>query len=160
MPQKKIRIGISSQVKGISNLHIAYKRALAAVRMTFSGGDTITYFDRMGIYRLLYSVEDKALLNELSGDILRPLTEYDARHHADYVDTLECFLKNGGSIKAVSEEMYIHRNTILYRMANIKNLLDCPLESSEDRMRFMIACMIRKMNMEDPVFSLSFYYRY
>ncbi|MBR3245946.1 MAG: PucR family transcriptional regulator ligand-binding domain-containing protein [Parasporobacterium sp.] len=151
MPQKKIRIGISSQISGIGNLHIAYKRALAAVRMGFSGDDTILYFDRMGMYRLLYSVEDKALLNELSGEILKPLTEYDAQHNADYVDTLECFLNNGGSIKAVSEKMFIHRNTILYRMTNIRNLLNCSLESSEDRMKFMIACMIRKMNMEDPL---------
>jgi len=79
------------------------------------------------------------------------LTEYDEQHHADYVETLECYLNNGGSVKAVAEEMFIHRNTILYRMANIKNLLNCSLESAEDRMRFKVACMIRKMNMDDTV---------
>lgn len=151
MPQRKIRVGISSQVNGISNLHVAYKRALAALRMAYAGDETVMYFDRMGMYRLLYSVEDKALLKELSGDILKPLTEYDEQHHADYVETLECYLNNGGSVKAVAEEMFIHRNTILYRMANIKNLLNCSLESAEDRMRFKVACMIRKMNMDDTV---------
>ncbi|MBR3244916.1 MAG: helix-turn-helix domain-containing protein [Parasporobacterium sp.] len=64
------------------------------------------------------------------------------------METLECFLNNGGSIKAVSEQMFIHQNTILYRMANIKKLLNCPLESSQDRLRFTIACMIRKMEKE------------
>ena len=82
----------------------------------------------------------------LSSVLLKPLTEYDEQHNADYVETLECYLNNGGSVKAVAEEMFIHRNTILYRMTNIKNLLNCSLESSEDRMRFKIACMIRKMN--------------
>ena len=146
MPQRTIRIGISSQVNGISNLHAAYKRALAALRMTYAGEETVMYFDRMGLYRLLYSVEDKALLNELSSEILKPLEEYDAQHNAEYVDTLECYLNNGGSVKAVAEEMFIHRNTILYRMTNIKELLNCSLESSEDRMRFKVACMIRRMN--------------
>ena len=122
-----------------------------AVGKIFEGNVALQYFDRMGLYRLLYSVEDKALLKELSTDILKPLTEYDAQHNAEYVDTLECYLNNGGSVKAVAEEMFIHRNTILYRMANIKDLLNCSLESSEDRMRFKIACMIRRMNMDDAV---------
>ncbi len=145
MPQKKIRIGISSRVKGIRNLHTAYKRAKAAVRMAQAEDTAIMYFDRMGLYRLLYSVEDAALLKELSGDILEPLTAYDAQHDAGYVETLESFLRNGGSVKAVADELFIHRNTILYRMNNIKNLLDCPLEAAEDRIKYMIACMIRKM---------------
>ena len=145
MSGKKIRIGISSQVKGIENLHTAYKRAAAAVRMAYSVDASIIYFDRMGLYRLLYSVEDSALLHEMSGEILRPLTDYDEQHDAGYVETLESFLRNGGSVKAVSEELFVHRNTILYRMNNIRDLLDCPLESSEDRMKYMIACMISKM---------------
>ena len=142
IPNKKLRIGISSQVNGIGNLHTAYKRALAAVRMAQSGDKRIVYFDRMGMDRLLYSVEDKALLYELSDSVLRPLIEYDEQHNADYVETLECFLNNGGSIKAVSEKMYIHRNTILYRMANIRTMLDCQLETAEDRMKYLIACQI------------------
>ena len=151
MPQKRIGIGISSQVQGIGNLHIAYKRAQAAVRMAYSEKKRVVYFDRMGMYRLLYSVEDKALLNELSDDVLKPLIDYDEKHNADYVETLECFLNSGGSIKAVSDKMYIHRNTILYRMANIKKLLNCPLDSSEDRMKYLIACMIRKIDRENPI---------
>ena len=145
MPERKISIGISSQVQGIRNLHTAYKRAVAAVRMARSGSEPIVYFDRMGLYRLLYSVEDTALLREMSADILKPLTDYDSQHDAGYVETLESFLKNGGSIKAVADELFIHRNTIQYRMGNIKTLLDCSLETAEERMKYLIACMIRKM---------------
>ena len=146
MPQRKIWIGISSQVKGIENLHVAYKRAKAAVRMAQSEGTPIMYFDRMGLYRLLYSVEDHMLLEELSEEILKPLIDHDARRDSGYVETLECFLRNGGSIKAVADEMFIHRNTLLYRMNNIRELLNCSLESPEDRMKYLTACMIRKMN--------------
>jgi DNA-binding PucR family transcriptional regulator len=45
----------------------------------------------------------------------------------------------------MSEEMFIHRNTILYRMANIKRLLGCSLDTPEERLVYMVACMIRKM---------------
>lgn len=148
MPGKQIRIGISSQVKGIQNLHTAYQRARSAVRMACAKNASLLYFDRMGLYRLLYSVEDTALLDELSREALKPLLEYDALHDAGYVETLESFLKNGGSIKAIADELFIHRNTILYRMSNIRNLLNCSLDSAEDRMHYMIACKIRKMHIK------------
>ena len=149
LPGKRIRIGISSQVHGIGNLRTAYKRALAAVKRAYSEDASIIYFDRMGMYRLLYSIEDPALLEEFGSECLKPLKEHDAKHNAGYVETLEAFLKNGGSIKAVADELFIHRNTIIYRMGNIKKLLNCSLEDPVDRMRFMIACMINKMG-ENP----------
>ena len=87
------------------------------------------YFDQMGLYRMLYLVEDRALLQDLSDKPLAPLIEYDREHNGEYIATLEAYLNCGGSIKAMSEELYIHRNTILYRMANIKRLLNCSLET-------------------------------
>ena len=113
--------------------------------MACSENSPIRYFDRMGMYRLLYSIEDPALLEEMSSEVLRPLTDFDAQHDAGYIETLESFLRNGGSVKAVADELFVHRNTILYRMNNIRKLLNCTLESAEDRMKYMTACMIRKM---------------
>ena len=145
MPDRKVYIGVSDQVKDIVNLHLAYKRARAAVEMAVKRGRGLQYFDRMGMYRMLYLIEDRELLRDLSDKPLAPLIEYDKEHDGEYVATLESYLQCGGSIKAMSEELYIHRNTILYRMANIKKLLGCSLESPEDKLFYAIACMIRKM---------------
>ena len=46
----------------------------------------------------------------------------------------------------MSEDMFIHRNTILYRMTNIKKLLGSSLEEPEEKLSYMVACMIRKMS--------------
>ena len=145
MPDRKVYIGVSDQVKDIVNLHLAYKRARAAVEMAVKRGRGLQYFDRMGMYRMLYLIEDRELLRDLSDKPLAPLIEYDKEHDGEYVATLESYLQCGGSIKAMSEELFIHRNTILYRMANIKKLLGCSLESPEDKLFYAIACMIRKM---------------
>ena len=145
MPDRKVHIGVSDQVRDIVNLHLAYKRARAAVEMAVKRERGLQYFDRMGMYRMLYLVEDRELLRDLSDKPLAPLIEYDKEHDGEYVATLESYLQCGGSIKAMSEELYIHRNTILYRMANIKKLLGCSLESPEDKLFYAIACMIRKM---------------
>ena len=145
MTDRKVYIGVSDQVKDIENLHLAYKRARAAVEMAVKREMDLQYFDRMGMYRMLYLIEDRALLRDLSDKPLAPLIEYDREHDGEYVATLESYLRCGGSIKAMSEELYIHRNTILYRMANIKKLLGCSLESPEEKMFYAVACMIRKM---------------
>ena len=145
MPNRNVYIGVSDQVRDIVNLHLAYKRARAAVEMAAKRGRNLQYFDRMGMYRMLYLVEDRALLHDLSDKPLAPLIEYDKEHDGDYVATLESYLQCGGSIKAMSKELFIHRNTILYRMANIKKLLGCSLESPEEKLFYAVACMIRKM---------------
>ena len=145
MPDRTVYIGVSDEVKDIENLHFAYKRARAAVEMAVKRERKMQYFDRMGLYRMLYLVEDRALLGDLSEKPLAPLIEYDREHNGEYLVTLASYLRNGGSIKAMSEELYIHRNTILYRMANIKKLLGCSLETPEEKLVYAVACMIRKM---------------
>lgn len=145
MPERRVWVGVSDQVTDISNLRISFRRAKAAVTMAENVDENIQFFDKMGMYRLLYMVDDPLLLQSLSDELLQPLLEYDAQHGGGYLETLESYLKNSGSIKAMAEELFIHRNTILYRMANIKKLLGSTLEDSRERMMFAIACMIRKM---------------
>ena len=145
MPERRVWVGVSDQVADISNLRLSFRRAKAAVVMAHNEDRPIQFFDKMGLYRLLYMVDDPLLLKSLSDDLLRPLLEYDAQHGGGYLETLESYLKNSGSIKAMADELFIHRNTILYRMANIKKLLGSNLEDSRERMMFEIACMIRKM---------------
>ena len=80
MPEREVFIGVSDQVKDIVNLHLAYKRARAATEMAVKRERRIQYFDGMGLYRMLYLVEDRALLRDLSDKPLAPLIEYDREH--------------------------------------------------------------------------------
>ena len=73
MPDRKVYIGVSDQVKDIVNLHLAYKRARAAVEMAVKRGRGLQYFDRMGMYRMLYLIEDRELLRDLSD---KPLAQH------------------------------------------------------------------------------------
>ena len=90
-------------------------------------------------------VDDGRLLKEMAEEPLKPLLEYDRTHKSDHVDTLESYLKHNGSIQAVSEEMFTHRNTVIYRMNKIKELLGTDLEQTEERLPYQIAYYIRAM---------------
>lgn len=145
MPEVHISVGAGSKVVDIANLRTAYQRAKAAVNMAQHMNRDMVHFDEMGIYRLLYSVSDKAILKEMSEDLLQPLLTYDAKHNSNYVEVLEKYLEYNGSIQAVAEAMYTHRNTIIYRVANIKKLLGTELDTTEERFQYQMAYYIRNM---------------
>lgn len=145
LKSETIAVGVGSRVTDITNLHIGYKRARVAVNMALRTGKDLIYFDEMGVYRLISMVPDRALLKEMGDDLLQPLIEYDRTHNTSYVDTLELYLKYDGSIQAVAKVMYTHRNTVLYRINNIKKMLNCNFENTEERMQYQIACMIHNM---------------
>lgn len=145
MPHHNFTVGIGSQMTHIRHLATAYTRAKAALAMALDTRASVLYFDRMGIYRLLYTNPDRHLLADFCETQLAPVLEYDRKHDAGYVQTLELYLNCGGSIQAVADAMYIHRNTILYRMNNIRRLLGSSLETQEERLPYQIACLIRHM---------------
>ena len=96
----------------------------------------------MGLYRILALVTDDQLLEEMGEGLLMPLIQYDRKHGSNYVEILEQYLLNNGSIQAVAKKMFMHRNTVIYKLGNIKKLLGTDFESADDRMRYMIACML------------------
>lgn len=142
MKDRTLYAGGSSLMTDLTNLHLCYHRAKAALRAARQTNRRIVWFDNIGIYRILTLIPDEQLVKEMGEDLLRPLIDYDRKHDSRYVDILEAYLMNNGSIQAVSSEMFMHRNTVLYQLNNIKRLLESSLESSEDRLKYMIACML------------------
>lgn len=145
MPDVPMYVGVGTCLTDISQVALCYERAKAAVTMAYNKKKPLQYYDDMGIYRLLYAVRDEALLQEMEESPLRALDEYDKKHNANYVETLELYLKYDGSIQAVSEAMFTHRNTVIYRINNIKKLLNTNFDSPEERMPYQIAFYIRNM---------------
>ena len=142
MQGKKVYVGVGSAIRDVSNLHLAWRRAKAAVRMAMQTKQDVVWFDRMGSERLLAMVEDPLLIDEMGRGALEPLIRHDEEHGTDYVRLLEVYLECGGSVRDVSEKMYTHRNTVIYRMGNIRKLLSCDLDSPDDRLRYRLACML------------------
>ena len=149
MHGSSITIGIGSQMNDISNLHCAFRRAKAALSMALDTKSAAVYFDQMETYRLLYSISDTALLKEMCEIPLKPLLDHDRKHNSCYTDTLEAYLQYDGSIQAVANAMCTHRNTIIYRMNNIRELLNCPLQTRDEKMPYQIAVLIRHMNLNE-----------
>ena len=146
MPERKLRVGIGSKCMDISRLSVSYRRAKAAVQMAMTQKRQVVKFDNCGLYRLLYMVEDTGVLQEIETECLAALEEYDRKYNAGYVETLQSYLKHNGSIQAVAEELYTHRNTVLYRLGNIRKVLGNELKTPEERRPYQMAFYIRSMH--------------
>ena len=145
MPDRPFYVGIGSLVTDIETLAVSYRRAEAAARMAMRTKTTLLQFDGMGMYRLLYSCTDTGLLAQIQRDTLSVLEEHDRRHNSNYVETLQSYLEFDGSIQAMAQNMFTHRNTIIYRMNNIKKLLGTELATPAERLPYQIAFYIRNM---------------
>lgn len=145
LPKRRVAVGVGSMVTDVKNLQMGYRRARAALHMAMCTDERMVYFDAMGIYRLLSMTTDTQLLREMGTDTLRPLLEHDQSHGTSYVETLRLYLESNGSIQSVASAMFTHRNTVIYRVNNIKKLLGSELDTALERLKYQIACMILRM---------------
>jgi DNA-binding PucR family transcriptional regulator len=88
--------------------------------------------------RLLASVPT-SVLRSFTERLLGPLADYDARHNAELLPTLRSFLACDGSWSACASRMYVHVNTVRYRIGRIEALTGRDLSALADRVDFFLA---------------------
>ncbi|MDF2543137.1 MAG: transcriptional regulator [Herbinix sp.] len=143
--EKCFHLGIGPSIRHIENLSDSYRRARTAMKMSLGTGLETIHFEEMGFYKILFSVEDTNVLTGYADDLLGPLDEYDKVHGSSYVDTLRSYIKNDRSLIRVAEDIYTHRNTVNYRIQNMKRILGCELSNAEEIFPYQVAFYIRDM---------------
>ena len=138
-------IGVSSPVKSIENLHRAYNEALNAKLSAIKNKKLLIHYSDMVLDKLLLNITDEKILYNLYNKYLGLIHNYDKIHNTDYEYILKVYLKNNGSIQAVSKETYTHRNTINYRIKKIKEILNSQLDDSEEKFNYMLAFHIKEI---------------
>jgi DNA-binding PucR family transcriptional regulator len=88
--------------------------------------------------RLLASVPPP-VLRSFTERLLGPLADYDASRHAELLPTLREFLACDGSWSACAARMYVHVNTVRYRISRIEELTGRDLSALPDRVEFFLA---------------------
>ncbi|WP_033165128.1 PucR family transcriptional regulator [Clostridium sp. KNHs205] len=144
--EKRFYLGIGPRVIHLENLPTSYKRARTAMKMSLGTGREMVDFEEMGFFKLLFSIDDTDILLSYANEILGPLEEYDISHGSTYVDTLRSYIRNDRSLIRVAEDTFTHRNTVNYRIQNIKRILKCELKDSEELFPYQVAFYIRDMS--------------
>ena len=90
-------------------------------------------------HELLLASVPASLLHSSAERLLGPLRDYDTRHNAELMPTLRSFLACDGSWAACASLMYLHVNTVRYRIGRIEALTGRDLSALADRVDFFLA---------------------
>lgn len=93
-------------------------------------GKSKTHFRNIGLYNTVLAIEDPEVFDQME-QLLSPLEEPALRQ------TLRCWLEHDGSIQKVAEELFLHRNTVNYRIQKIKSLVS--MDTAIQKTRLLLA---------------------
>lgn len=136
-------LGISDPFEDLYILNTYLKQAQAALRLNplLSPAVQITLYDKVKPYHMYERFSTDELLQFCHQHVLT-LKRYDEKNETEYVKTLQTYLLYQKSIQKTAACLYVHRNTIHYRIARIKEILQFDLDNSEQDARMLQSCEI------------------
>ena len=139
----KVVIGIGTVVNHIRDLARAYKEAGVAIDVgkVFETEKTVINYENLGIGRLIYQLP--TILCQMF------LQEVFKKNPIDALDqetllTINKFFENNLNVSETARKLFVHRNTLVYRLEKIKKLTGLDLREFDDAITFKVALMVKK----------------
>ena len=140
-------VGISNSFDSLFELRLAHEQAAAAIRLgrkLHPEHWRFLYRD-YAIYQMIDFVLEKYGRSYFSSLELDTLQEYDNAHSTNNLELLACYLSSGCSTAKTAEKMFLHRNSVIYRVKRIEEILGENLDEAEVRMNLSFAYMVRNV---------------
>ena len=139
----KCLIGIGSVSSQMKDIAKSFKEATTAIEVgaVFDTEKNIISFENLGIGRLIYQLP--ITLCEMF------LSEVFRKGSIDSLDqetlfTIQKFFENNLNVSETSRKLFVHRNTLVYRLEKIKKLTGLDLREFDHAIVFKVALMVRK----------------
>ncbi|MBO5883625.1 MAG: helix-turn-helix domain-containing protein [Clostridia bacterium] len=146
----KVAIGISTAVENIKDLAKAYQEAQVALEVgkVFETEKNIISYENLGIGRLIYQLPT-TLCEMFLQEVFKKgsLASLDR----ETLMTIQCFFENNLNVSETSRKLFVHRNTLVYRLEKIRKLTGLDLREFEHAITFKVALMVRKYLDTKPV---------
>ena len=145
----KLLIGISSVVEKLKELARAYKEARIALEVgkVFDIEHPIMSYENLGIGRLVYQ-----LPTTLCEIFLQEVFKKGSLESLDRETllTVQSFFENNLNVSETSRKLFVHRNTLVYRLEKIKKLTGLDLREFDHAVTFKVALMVKKYLTSKP----------
>ena len=144
-----VAIGHGAVRSGTAAVSHAAREAEQALLMgrRLHGADASTAFNDLGLYRLLYALQPLPELTAFREDMLAPLRQRDRA--GVLLATLKAYLAVNGSPTDAAGRLHLHRNTVLYRLGRIEEILGSDLRDADVRLTLHLALKIDEV-LEPP----------
>ncbi len=136
-----IRVGVGGSYD-LSSMRRSLADAKFALALTATLGSAgpVACFEDLGIWRLFAASAGSADLLGVVTEWLDPLVAYDEQRGGELVKTIRTYLHNSGEIETTANELFIHRNTLVYRLKRIGQILGHDLTDPDTRFSIDLAC--------------------
>jgi purine catabolism regulator len=140
-PARSIAIGLGGAAAGLEGLRHSLRQAYEALSVAreLTGRDQVLSYGDLGVYALLCRLRDGEEMADFYEQTLAPLVLYDANHNTRLVQTLEAFFAHLGNVSQTAESLYLHRNSLLYRLERISEITGRDLNDEDDRFSLQLA---------------------
>lgn len=143
--QGKIHLAVSNNRENLFDMPKNFELADRMFKLIESLNQTPLIYDDLGIYKILLSVSEQKVMKDYEKEVIGALEEYDEGNGTDFMDFIRIFIKNGGNIQQVANAMYVHRNTIHYKINRIKEISGLNLSELDDILK--VALCLQIMNL-------------
>lgn len=142
----EFKMGVGRIYSDLENVNKSFLDALRAVRIgkTITNKEVVT-FDELGIFKILSQDFLNDELEDFYNTTLKPLVDYDKKKSTELVKTLEIYFKNTGNLTRISEQLFAHYNTVLYRVNRINEITGMNLDDPNHRLNLEIALKIKDL---------------
>lgn len=132
--------GLSGPASALPEWPAVHQEAVRAMQLGYRLHlNHLVEFNSLGIYQLLSQIEHVGTVQQFAQEIIGPLAEYDRRHRGSLVETIDAYFNHHANVSQTAESLFIHRNTLLYRLERIQELTGQDINQADMRLALQLA---------------------
>ncbi len=141
----KVSIGIGGFWTKLDDLKYSVNKAQKALKIfkIIKSKNNICNYDDIGIYKLLFEIGKVEEMKIFYKEILGKLIDYDSKNSTALVETLEVYISQNCNLIDTANSLFIHKNTLKYRIRRIEEISNCSLKNMDNLLNFNMAFKIR-----------------
>ncbi len=142
----KTSIGIGSEVKTFSDISVSYAQAMTAVRMSgiFRSKNEVHSYREYLLVKMLEDIPEGRLKEYM--DQLQIGNAEDILSDEEMTETAEEFLENSLNVSETSRNLFMHRNTLMYRLDKIERATGLNIRNFSDAVTFRVITILYKLS--------------
>lgn len=109
--------------QALDNLRLSYEESVRIMSFPLSKEQNVFFYNDFYLELFLTKYIPESAEKEFYEHYLKPLMQYDDQNNSDLLNTLREFLNNQFNVADTARKLFIHRNTMLYRLGKIEEIL-------------------------------------
>ena len=148
-----MKAGVGTAYEYIEDFKKSYQEAKNALAISkiVTKEQKVYFYENLGIYSLIAQITNGKFLDDYIESRIGKLIKADQMQEGELCETLETYLEHNCNANATAEALFIHRNTMRYRMDKIKRILDDDINDMSMFLELKLAFAIKRYrdNRED-----------